>query len=108
MNFLNGYFLRLIALMGSCLCPAMGGRQGAQTLPIDAGGEPFPLPGTEGANRGIRAGPDKMTAMQTALTEPDTGAVPEQQFEAILAPVAKSKRASITRVALQRVLHEGG
>jgi len=35
-------------------------------------------------------GPSKVTAMQAALTEPDAGAVPDQEIEAVLATVTQA------------------
>ena len=60
-----------------------------QTLPIHPGDEPLPLPGGEVADRRVRGGPDEAAAMQSAMTEPDAGAIPDEQLDSIQSLVAE-------------------
>ena len=53
------------------------------------GDEPIPLRFRQRANRVASFRPDEATLMQTTLAQPDAGPVPDQQFEAVAAPVAK-------------------
>ena len=75
-----------------------------KTLPIDAGNEPFPLRLIEGAHGGLGAWPDEVTAMQTALTEPDAGAIPDQEFESIVTSIAEGVGAAIAGRAAKAFL----
>ena len=73
------------------------GRWGSiQALPIDPRDEPLPLRRGEVADSRIRAGPDESTLMQSAMTEPDAGAVPDQQLYASQALVAEGVSTSVT------------
>jgi hypothetical protein len=68
-----------------------------QSLPIDTGDEPLPLVCAELEGRGVYIRPGELAAMQTTLAEPDAGAIPDQQFETIVAPVSKCEGAAIAR-----------
>ena len=94
----------------SCLCsyPPVGWRCSVQSLPIDTGGEPLPLGGGEGAHRCVGAGPGEVTAMQAPLTEPDAGAIPDQELDAVLPSVAEGVGATVTRRLTQALLHGEG
>lgn len=83
-------------------------RCSVQSLPIHPSDEPLPLHRSERADRGIGAGPGKVTAMQATLAEPDAGAVPDQELEAVLASVAKGVGRAVTRAAPEGVLYPLG
>jgi len=74
----------------------MGRWRHLQALPIYPGNEPLPLRRGEVADRRIRAGPDESALMQSAMTEPDAGAVPDQQLDASQALVAEGISTSVT------------
>ena len=82
----------------------VGRRCGVQSWPIDPGNPPLPLRRREGEHRGICRGPGEVALRQAALTEPDAGAIPDQELEPILASVAEGVGASIAGRAAQGVL----
>ena len=66
-----------------------------ESLPVNASRKPSPLGWCQGEGRGIRAWPDETAAVQSALTEPDTGAVPHEQFEPGQPPVTEGVGAAV-------------
>jgi len=63
------------------LHPPMRRRRGLESLPIDARNQPLPLPRREGAGGRIGTGPDEVTTMQAAMTQPHTRAIPDEEFD---------------------------
>ena len=80
------YFVDVCMLL---LYPPVGRRCGAQSLPIDPGDEPLPLCRCKGECCGICVGPSEVAAVQTSLTKPDAGAIPNEEFDPVLSSVAK-------------------
>ena len=54
------------------------GRLGVKSPPINTGSQPPPLGRRQRHDGAVGAGPGEMPLMQTALAEPDAGAVPNQ------------------------------
>ncbi len=86
------------------LYPPVGGWRGVQSLPIDPGNQPLPLRRREGEQRSVCRGPGEVALMQTSLTKPDAGAIPDQEFEPILPSVAEGVSAAVAGRAAQGVL----
>src|SRR4051812_5072734 len=82
-----------------------GGRRRRQTLPVHAGGQPSPLIGPERADRLARLRPGETATVQTALRQPDAGAVPYQKLDAVAAFVAEGVGAAVAGRTAQALLH---
>ena len=82
----------------------MRGRRRRESLPVDTGRQPAPLGHRKAEGRRVRGRPGKATTMQSALTEPDTGAVPDEEFEPRQPPVAEGVGTAVTGRAAQGVL----
>ena len=67
----------------------MGGLHCFETLPFDAGDQPFPGLRTECADGISGFWPMEHPAMQAALAKPDAGGIPDQQFETGTLPVGE-------------------
>ncbi len=85
----------------------MCGWFGVQSLPVDTFGEPFPLFGSHLKYAVIAVRTNERTLMQTALTQPNTVAVPADEFHAITGFVGENVGSAITRCATQVRLHNG-
>ena len=68
-----------------------------QSLRINAADQPLPLRGGEHGHGCLCGGPDKVTFMQTALTQPHAGAILDLQLHPVLPPVAKGVGRAVTR-----------
>lgn len=55
--------------------------RGLESLPIDTRNQPLPLLRREGAGGRIGTGPDEVTTMQAAMTQPHAGAIPDEEFD---------------------------
>ena len=77
-------------------------------MPVDTGAQPAPLRGREGEGGGVHCRPGEVTTMQAPLAEPDAGAIPDQEFEPVLAPVAKGVGRAVARAATEGVLYPLG
>jgi hypothetical protein len=77
---------------------------GIQSLPIDTRDEPLPLGGRERTHRRFCGGPDEMPTMQTAMTQPDAGAIPSQELDPGSPMIVKGVGAAVARRATQGVL----
>ena len=82
----------------------VSGRFGVDPRPVNAGDEVVPLGSREWAGGTVSTGPSEVTAMQSSLTQPDAGTIPDQKFETRATPIAKDVGAAIARCAAQRVL----
>jgi len=75
-----------------------------QSLPIHPSYQPLPLGISECAANIARLWPGKVSTMQTALTTPNAITIPTDQFDAIMAAIAKYVGSAITGRASQRLL----
>ena len=71
-------------------------RRSLEPLPIDARNQPLPLLRREGAGSRIGTGPDEMAAMQSPMTQPHAGAVPDEEFDPGAPVIVKGVGAAVT------------
>ena len=55
--------------------------RGLESLPIDARNQPLPLLRREAAGGRIGTGPDEVATMQSPMTQPHAGAIPDEEFD---------------------------
>ncbi len=109
----------LFARQAALDAPVCGGG-GTQTLPVHTADEPLPLLLIERADGGsglVLGGsgcddggcwPDDAATMEAALGEPDAGAVPDEEFDAGAAFVAKRVGAAVAGAVAEVVLYALG
>ena len=69
----------------------------AQAPPIYPGNEPLPVALIKATYGILDAGPDEEPLVKAALAQPYTAAIPQQEFDAVVAPIAKGVGAAVAR-----------
>ena len=80
-------------------------RPGLQSAPVDSADQPAPFFRAQGAGGRVALRPREAPLVQTPDTQPDAGAVPNQQFDPVAAAIPKGVSRAIARRPPQRLLN---